>query len=88
MGECGCSLGVERCTEHQDDVVLVLSATDYKRIDDALRKAASYAVAFADDTPYPDDPRWSPWTRFGKPMAERATNARAVLTRGKTPRRE
>lgn len=24
------------------------------------------------DTPYPDDPRWTPWTRFAEPAIKRA----------------
>jgi hypothetical protein len=86
MGDCGCSLDVERCSEHQTDVVLVLSAADYRRVEYALRRAAAHAVAFADNTPYPDDPRWTPWTRFGKPVAERCTNARKIIQRGQVPR--
>lgn len=26
-------------------------------------------------TPYPDDPRWTPWTRFGERAGRKATNA-------------
>lgn len=31
MGECGCDLRVDRCRDHADDVVLVLSAAEFQR---------------------------------------------------------
>jgi hypothetical protein len=30
------------------------------------RKIQAVIIAICPDTPYPDDPRWTPWTRFGK----------------------
>ena len=33
------------------------------------------------EEPYPDDPRWSSWTRFGKRAADAAANAQAEITR-------
>jgi hypothetical protein len=83
MGECGCDLRVTRCRDHSDDVVLVLSREEADHIDQALSRAISFAVAFADATPYPDDPRWSPWTRFGKPMADRCDRARRAFRRAR-----
>lgn len=29
--------------------------------------------------PYPDDPRWTPWTRFGKRAADRAVEAQTAI---------
>ena len=29
--------------------------------------------------PYPDDPRWTPWTRFGKRAADIAVEAKAAI---------
>ena len=48
-----------------------------ERADRALTKTISHLIAFADDTPYPDDPRWSKWTRFQKPLAEQCRQARS-----------
>jgi len=45
----------------------------------ALRKASVHLIAFSDANPYPDDPRWSPWTRFQKPVADRCYAAREAL---------
>src|ERR687889_9342 len=45
------------------------SRTDLEAIDRALSKTIAHLVAFANTTPYLDDPRWSPWTRFQKPLA-------------------
>lgn len=56
-----------------------MTPEDLQTLDRALTKAISYAVAFADNTPHPDDPRWTPWSRFGKPMAERCENARKLV---------
>lgn len=58
-------------------------------VDRALSKAITHLIATADDTPYSDDPRWSPWTRFQKPLADRCRDARgpvrvALKTTGET----
>jgi hypothetical protein len=45
----------------------------------ALRKAEIHMVAFADAEPYKDDPRWSPWDRFQKPVAKCCKAARTAL---------
>ena len=36
--------------------------------EDALRRVATTCIALSDllDKPYPDDPRWTPYTRFVK----------------------
>lgn len=86
MGECGCSLEVERCSEHADDVVLVMTRADMKRVEEALRGAAVAAIAHYSDEPYEDDPRWSPWTRFGKRVADRCELARTILRSAAPPR--
>ena len=49
------------------------------QIDRALTKTITSAVAFYSTEPYPDDPRWTPWTRFGKPLCARAEKARSEL---------
>jgi hypothetical protein len=49
------------------------------KIDRALSKAITTSIAFGDSTPYPDDPRWSPWTRFHKPVVDRCAEARKAL---------
>lgn len=53
-----------------------MTRDELEAIDRALSKAITHLIATADDTPYPDDPRWSPWTRFQKPLAERCREAR------------
>jgi hypothetical protein len=55
------------------------SRTDLEAIDRALSKTIAHLVAFANTTPYLDDPRWSPWTRFQKPLADRCDAARAKV---------
>lgn len=45
-------------------------------IERALDDAIKHLVAFGDRTPYPDDPRWSPWTRFQKPLIDKLVAAR------------
>lgn len=59
----------------------VLTHDELAAIDRALTKTISHMVAFADSAPYPDDPRWSPWTRFQKPLAERCRAAREPVRR-------
>lgn len=61
-----------------------MTTKDVERIDYTLTKAISHLIAFADDTPYLDDPRWSPWTRFQKPLADRCRVAREIV-RGADP---
>lgn len=58
---------------------LTMDRKQLEAIDRALSKSIAHLIAFADDTPYPDDPRWSPWTRFQKPLAERCEAARAPV---------
>ncbi len=53
-----------------------LTRNELKAVDRALSDTISLLIALADDTPYPDDPRWTPWTRFQKPLAERCRRAR------------
>jgi hypothetical protein len=54
---------------------------------EALRKNETTWIALSAtlDQPYPDDPRWSPWTRFGERAARAASqakrSARAFLAR-------
>lgn len=45
---------------------------------DALRKITTTCIALSDllDKPYPDDPRWTPYTRFVKPALQRVERAR------------
>ncbi len=62
-----------------DARVTEIPAEVIDKIDRALSKAITTSVALADDTPYPDDPRWSPWTRFHKPVADRCREAREAL---------
>ncbi|MEJ7788020.1 MAG: hypothetical protein WKF96_24740 [Solirubrobacteraceae bacterium] len=50
-----------------------------ERIDRALTRAITVAIALGDSTPYEDDPRWSPWTRYHAPVAERCEAARKAL---------
>jgi hypothetical protein len=50
-----------------------------QQIDRALSKAMSHMIAMANTTPYPDDPRWSPWTRWQKPLSEQCGEARKAL---------
>ena len=46
--------------------------------EDALRRVATTCIALSDllDKPYPDDPRWTPYTRFVKPALQRVERAR------------
>lgn len=60
---------------------VTLTMAEAKAIDRALTKTVTQAIAFYSDKPYPDDPRWTPWTRFGKPLANRADEARKMLRR-------
>lgn len=84
MGECGCDLEVVRCSEHADDVVLRMTRAERDSIDAALRRAIASAIAHYGNEPYRDDPRWTPWTRFGKRVADRCEQARAILRRADT----
>ncbi len=52
----------------------------------ALKRSRTHLIAFNDPTPYKDDPRWSPWTRFQKPLAERCQAAIDALNAAMTPR--
>lgn len=53
-----------------------MTYAELQAVDRALTKAITYLVAMGDTTPYPDDPRWSPWTRFQKPLVDRCRAAR------------
>lgn len=51
--------------------------TDLQLLEAAARALRSFAlrsltVRTSLDKPYPDDPRWSPWTRWLEPEARRA----------------
>lgn len=63
----------------QQDDTITLPRAVVEQASDALRKASVHLVAFADNNPYPDDPRWSPWTRFQKPVTDRCYAAREAL---------
>lgn len=58
---------------------VVISSELADAIDRALTKTITSAIAHYSSEPYPDDPRWSPWTRFGKRLADRAGDARREL---------
>ncbi len=45
----------------------------------ALDKTITHLIVMSDDTPYQDDPRWSPWSRWGHPLCERCDIARKDL---------
>ena len=46
---------------------------------EALRNAKVNAIAHYSNEPYPDDPRWTPWTRFGKRVADRCDRYEKAL---------
>lgn len=50
---------------------------------DALRDVGKAAIVVHPtlDKPYPDDPRWTPWTRFMEKPARRAYNLSFLLRR-------
>jgi hypothetical protein len=56
-----------------------LERSELEAVDRALSKTIAHLIAMADDTPYPDDSRWSPWTRFQKPLADRCAQARGPV---------
>lgn len=58
---------------------VVLSREAAGQIDRALHKTIVHLIATANKEPYPDDPRWSPWTRWQKPLADRCDQARKAL---------
>lgn len=58
---------------------IVLTTAEARTIEKALSGTIQHMVAFADNTPYTDDPRWSPWTRFQKRVADRCGEARRIL---------
>jgi hypothetical protein len=55
------------------------------RVERALTEATATALTLgpALDKPYPDDPRWSPNTRFLEPMGRRAFDAKVVLRKAR-----
>lgn len=76
------------CTWGQTDGVLStceagdrvqVNRADVERAIEALHAAKVDAIAFYSDEPYPDDPRWSPWTRFGKRTADKCDRAEKAL---------
>lgn len=50
-----------------------------EQADTALRRAGITLIALVSSEPYPDDPRWSPWTRFASPACGRIDAARKAL---------
>lgn len=50
---------------------------------DALRNVGKKALVVQPtlSKPYPDDPRWTPWTRFLGPAADRAYNLGCEIRR-------
>lgn len=58
---------------------ITLTRQEAEQIERALTKTIAQQIAFADDTPYPDDRRWSPWTRWQKPLADRCSKAREII---------
>jgi hypothetical protein len=58
---------------------IVLTRAEAVTIEAALTKTIVQQIAFSDDTPYKDDPRWSPWTRWQKPLVNRCDKARKLL---------
>lgn len=63
---------------HQDSDV---ARAALREADDALRQhmTAWITVAPLLEDPYPDDPRWSPWTRYGERACRRGDAARAAV---------
>lgn len=58
---------------------VALPRDELEQIECALSRTIRHLIAFADTKPYPDDPRWSPWTRFQKPLADRCSAARDLV---------
>ena len=58
---------------------VVISREVAEQIDCVLTMTITHAIAHYSNEPYPDDPRWTPWTRFGRPLSERAGEARKAL---------
>jgi hypothetical protein len=50
-----------------------------EQIDRALTATITNAIAHYSNEPYLDDPRWTPWTRFGRRVAARADEARKEI---------
>jgi hypothetical protein len=57
---------------------------------EALRNHATHWITISPllEEPYPDDPRWSPWTRFGKRACDRGQAARKQVREALTALRE
>lgn len=55
------------------------------RVEEALTNIATAVLAVAPslEKPYPDDPRWTPWTRFVERPGNEAINAREALRRAR-----
>lgn len=51
------------------------------QVDRALTRTVTTALTISPllDDPYPDDPRWTPYTRWVKPNADRVMAARDAL---------
>jgi hypothetical protein len=58
---------------------ITLTRQEAEQIEDALGRSIRQLVAHTSNEPYPDDPRWTPWTRFAKPVADRCSAARTML---------
>ena len=55
--------------------------TALRQADEALRRNIVTWIALAPllDEPYPDDPRWTPYTRFAKRAMRQAGDARKAI---------
>lgn len=54
-------------------------------VDTLRRSVIATLITLAGNEPYPDDPRWTPWTRFGE-RAAREVDDLAALARANTAR--
>lgn len=79
------------CEKHDDEVE---AAESFRTENERLREALDVAnkalhqnittwitLSPVLEEPYPDDPRWTPWTRFGKRAADAAVNAQSEIKR-------
>lgn len=73
----------------ENDAYVKLPVDVLDKIDRALTEATTTSLMFgpALDEPYPDDPRWSPRTRFLDPMGRRALAARDALRKARADAR-
>jgi hypothetical protein len=77
MGGCVVSDPLHGPSDSGDTVTI--SRELAKHIDRALTNSATTLIAVLGDDPYPDDPRWTPWTRFGSPVCARISEVRKGL---------